>query len=355
MSSTNPKRGMQLLEDLSNTMGVTGFEDEVQDLVIAALEPCCDKVWKDRLGNVIAEKHATKKTGGVAPRKLMYAAHADEIGFMVTHIDEHGFLRFTNIGGADPRTLMSTRVIVHGKKNIKGAIAPIPGMLRKGELANNIPEVSELYIDCGLSRAEISDIVQIGDVVSLEQRFEFLNERVVTGRNFDDRLGVYTMIEALHRMRDISVDVYAVSTVQEEVGVRGAGSAAHAIEPDVGIAIDGSLSHDIPWSKKHERRCSMGAGTGIYVMDRLTIGSPRLVRYLCELCDKENIPYQRNIGGGTDASMMQRTKRGAICTTIGAPTRYMHSTVQMAHVDDLAATIALLQVFAEHMHEFLEE
>ena len=158
-----------------------------------------------------------------------------------------------------------------------------------------------------------------------------------------------------HRaVRWTRADVYAVSTVQEELGVRGAHPAAYAVAPDFGIAIDGSITWDVPHAAAHQKHCRLGEGTGIYMMDRLTLGSPKLVRFLIDMCEEHGIAYQRNVGGGTDASAMQRSRRGALSTTIGAPTRYMHSSVQLAHVDDLAATSMLLKVFAENAHRLDE-
>ena len=340
---------MDLLKTLCETPGVSGFEDEVQEIVVKELEAVCDQVWRDRAGNVIGLKGAAVRDPQT--RKVMFAAHVDEIGFMVTHVDAGGFIRFVPIGGFDASTLLSQRVIVHGRRPMQGVIAPRVMSIKKERDAQHAASLGDLFIDVGLSRAEVVDNVEIGDIISLDQDFRYLNAKVVTGRNFDDRLGVYCMLEAMKRLGPAKVDVYAVSTVQEELGVRGAPMAAYAVEPDYGIAIDGSLAWDVPDIDDQEKHCQLGKGTGIYIMDRLTLGSPRLVRFLCDLCQREGIPFQRNIGGGTDASAIQRTKLGALSTTIGAPTRYMHSTVQLAHVDDLAATANLLWAFAEHAHE----
>jgi endoglucanase len=351
---------MELLQKLSDIPGVSGFEDAAQDLVFEELAPHADEIWRDRLGNVIACKRASNRTsaGGRVPR-LIYAAHVDEIGFMVTHIDDEGFLRFAPIGGFDARTLMSQHVLVHGTRGgshtIKGVIAPQPGWLASDEDRKRVFGIKELLIDLGRPAKEVVDAIQIGDVISLAATFDYLNEEVVTGRNFDDRIGVYCMVEAMKRTKSPSVDVYAVSTVQEEVGVRGIPAAAAAIEADIGVAIDGSLGTDVPYAQSHERQGVLGSGTGIYLMDRLTIGSPKLVRFLIDLCERQGIPYQRNIGGGTDASVIQRTGLGALATTIGAPTRYMHSTVQLCHLRDIEATIALLAAFAECAVELLPE
>jgi endoglucanase len=340
---------MELLETLCTIPGVSGFEDEVQRFVMAELEGVCDKVWRDRAGNVIGLKRAA--TGNENAAKVMFAAHVDEIGLMVTHVDADGFIRFAPVGGFDACNLLSQRVIVHGRRRMNGVIAPRILGSKKSSESPKEPELADLYIDLALPRDEVAANVEIGDAISLDQDFRYLNDQVITGRNFDDRLGVYCMIEAMKRLGRTEVDVYAVSTVQEELGVRGAPMAAYAIEPDFGIAIDGSLAWDVPNIADHEKHCALGQGTGIYVMDRLTLGSPRLVRFLVELCQRAGIPFQRNIGGGTDASAIQRTKLGALSTTIGAPTRYMHSTVQLAHMADVRATWALLAAFAEHAHE----
>jgi endoglucanase len=340
---------MELLRLLSDTPGVSGFEDRVQQIVLAELESVCDEVRTDRIGNVIGLKQAIRTAAGTAPLKVMIAAHADEIGFMVKHIDRGGFVRFMPIGGFDPRTLIAQRVIIHGKHDVKGAIVPIPNWILRDK-DRKVLDITDLVIDAGLGREEIAGVVTIGDAISLAQPFEELNDKVVIGRNFDDRVGVYTMLEAMKRVRDCNIDIYAVATVQVEVGLRGVPTAAHAIDPDIGIAIDGSLASDIPYAKEEDRHCTMGAGTGIYVMDKRTISDRRLVRFLIQLAEESGIKYQMNLGGGTDASIIQRHGTGARVCTIGAPTRYMHSAVQLCSKEDIENTIRLLVAFLENAH-----
>jgi endoglucanase len=341
---------MELLRTLSNTAGVSGFEERVQEIVRAELESVCDEVRTDRIGNEIGLKRATHTTQGAAPLKVMIAAHVDEIGFMVKHIDREGFVRFVPIGGFDPRTLLAQRVIIHGQEEVKGVIAPKPKWIQSGDEQGKAMEIRDMVIDTGRAAEEISSLIDVGDAISLAQRFEQLNEQVVIGRNFDDRVGVYTMLEALKGVGDCQVDVYAVSTVQEEVGLRGVPTAAYAIDPDIGIAIDGSLASDVPYAKEHDRHCTMGAGTGIYVMDKRTISDRKLVRFLVQLAEENGIRYQMNLGGGTDASIIQRHRTGARVCTIGAPTRYMHSTSQLCSVEDIEHTIRLLVAFLENAH-----
>jgi endoglucanase len=342
---------MELLRILSDTPGVSGFEERIQQIVRDELEEVCDQVWVDKIGNVVGLKRATRAPQSAAPLRVMLAAHMDEIGFMVKHIDKEGFLRFMPIGGFDPRTLLSQRVVIHGQEDVKGVIAPQPNWILRGEEKKRALEIQDLIIDAGLGREQISRVVAIGDPISLAQSFEELNEQVIMGRNFDDRVGVYAEIEAMKRIGECQVDIYAVATVQEEVGLRGVPTAAHAIEPDVGIAIDGSLASDVPYAKEEDRHCLMGKGTGIYVMDSRTISDRRLVRFLLRLAEENGIEYQINLGGGTDASIIQRHGMGARVCTIGPPTRYMHSTVQLCHKNDIENTVRLLTVFLENAHK----
>lgn len=340
---------IELLQRLCDAPGVSGFEDDVQAIVVDELRPLTDELWRDRMGNVIAVKRATKRSP--TPRRLVYAAHADEIGMMVSHVDDQGFVRFRAIGGLDARTLPSQRVLVHGTVGeggpLKGVIAVQAGWLGVPEDRTRVFPIGELYIDLGRSADDVRGRVRVGDVITFAATFERLNDDVVVGRAFDDRVGVYCLIEAMRRIEAPDVDVYAVCTVQEEVGVRGMPTAAHAIEADLAVAIDGALPSDTPYAQPHERQCALGSGTGIYLIDNRTIGSPRLVQGLIAACERRGIPYQRNLGGGTDASEIQRHGLGAWATTIGAPTRYMHSTVQLCHLADVEATIALLAAFAE--------
>ncbi len=341
---------MNLLRVLSDTPGVSGFEERVREVVIAELEPVCDEVQVDRIGNVIGIKRAAGAAEGSVCPKVMLAAHMDEIGFMVKHIDREGFVRFMPIGGFDPRTLTAQRVIIHGEHDVKGVIAPQPNWIQSDGERGKVLAIKDLVIDAGLSRDEMSSVVTIGDVISLAQSFEELNDKVVAGRNFDDRVGVYTMLEAMKRVPDCQVDIYAVATVQEEVGLRGVPTAANAIDPDIGIAIDGSLASDIPYAKDEDRHCVMGAGTGIYIMDSRTISDRKLVRFLVQLAEENGIKYQMNLGGGTDASIIQRHRTGARVCTIGPPTRYMHSTAQLCSKEDIESTIQLLVAFLETAH-----
>ena len=333
-----------LLAKVCETPSIPGFEDAAQDVVQGILADACDEVTRDRMGNVIGLKRATNPPDDRdRPLKVVLAAHVDEIGMLVKRIDGDGFIGIEPVGGLNPQATVGQRVVIHSRVPINGVIVP-----RK--LGSPLPELHEILIDVGMHVDDVRSAVEIGDVVTFSQELSRLNENVYTGRNFDDRIGTYCLLEAMAKVGRTSVDTYAVSTVQEELGVRGMPPAAFAIEPDVGVALDGSVTRGAHMAE-HEATCEMGAGTGIYVMDRLTVGHPKLVRFLIDLCESEGIRYQRNIGGGTDASAIQRSRSGAWATTIGAPVRYMHSTVQLVHEDDIDATVQLLVTFLENAHK----
>jgi endoglucanase len=339
----------ELLRRVSNAAGISGFEDDIQAVVTAELGASCDETHRDRMGNVIGLKRAASIPGGAerAPRVAL-AAHSDEIGMMVKYIDPQGFIFFQPVGGLQPMAITSQQVTIHGREPVRGVIAPAD------ETVQTSLKLDDLVIDAGLSRDEIVALVEVGDPISFSQELVQLNPGVYLGRNFDDRIGTFCLLEAMSRVGPAQVDVYAVSTVQEELGVRGAWPAAHVIEPEIGIALDGSICRGGgAWSDPKARTCDLGLGTGIYVYDRLTMPDRRLVGFLVALCEEHGIPFQRNVGGGTDASALQRTGAGAYATTIGAPVRYMHSTVQLCHADDIEATIRLLTTFLEHAHELV--
>lgn len=338
----------QLLKRICNAPGVPGFEHTAQTIAKEVLSACCDEVRCDTIGNVIAlKKAAGAHAGRKQPVRVMIAAHMDEVGMMVKHIHENGMIHFIQMGGLSPIVAQSQRVIIHGRNPVRGVVAP----KTNGDDSKPVA-LADLVIDTGLSKAELEKWIDPGDMVTFEDDVSLLNGKMWVGRNFDDRIGSYCLLEAMRRVGKTRADIYAVSTVQEEVGLRGARPASFGVAPDIGIAIDGSMARGA-YVRDQDNLCEPGKGTGIYIIDNLTIGHPRLVRYLLDLGKKYKIPCQRNIGGGTDAAAMQQSRAGVIATTIGAPVRYMHSTVQLCHEDDMDATVALLVKFMEHAHEFM--
>lgn len=332
----------KLFQSICNAPGIPGFEDAVQDIAKGIFETSCDTVTRDPLGNLIGLKKAKATSRkGKAPT-LMLAAHADEPAMMVTRIDGKGMIKFRMVGGVNPVMAQSQRVLIH-----TGAKQPVRGCIVPKEADSKI---DDLRIDTGFSKDEVEKQVPLGSPITIDEDASVLNGKIWVGRNFDNRVGNYCLVEAMRQVGDTHVDVYAVSSVQEEVGLRGARAAAGRILPDMALAIDGSMTKGA--YDDGDNLCEPGKGTGIYLIDNLTIGHPKLVKYLFAMCGKHKIPHQLNIGGGTDAAAIQQSPGGSIVTTVGAPVRYMHSTVQLCHADDIDATVALLVKFMETAHEF---
>ncbi len=340
---------MELLKKLCEAHGVPGREEAVRELVVRELEKVTDEIRTDALGNVIA----LKKGSGRGP-KVMIAAHMDEIGFLVSHIDEKsGFLRIDPVGGFDPRVLMAQRVLVHTDNgDLLGIIGAKPPHILSEEERKKPLELKELFIDLGLPAEEVKQRVRIGDFVTLQQDFTEVGH-LVSCKALDDRVGVYVMIEAVKKTKTHVGDIYAVATTQEEVGVRGARVSSFNVAPDIGIALDVTVASDVPGAGEHEHVTKLGAGTAIKIKDSLSISNPKLVRKMREIAEKKKIKYQMEIlpRGGTDAGAMQMTREGVAAITISIPTRYLHSVVEAAHKDDIQASIDLLAAFLEVAHE----
>ncbi len=337
---------MRLLRRLSETPGIPGREEAMRAIVRESLTGHVDEISVDCLGNVIGHKK------GTGP-KVAVAAHMDEIGFLVSHVDdETGFLRIDPVGGFDPRTLIAQRVAVHARRGAKqGLIGTKPVHILTDEERKKVPEIKDLFVDIGLSGKEAKRQVRVGDPVTLVQTFANVGN-LITGKALDDRVGVYVGIEALRRLGKRKADVYFIATVQEEVGLRGARTSAFAVAPDIGVALDVTIACDMPGVSAHEHVTRLGKGVAIKVKDSASISHPGLVRFLVDLAEKRKIPYQLEIlpRGGTDAGAMQPAREGVAVVTISIPTRYVHTVVETAHKDDIEAAISLLAAFLETCH-----
>ena len=338
---------MELLRRLSEAAGVPGREEEIREIIKQALTGQVDELTVDRLGNLIARK------SGQGP-KVAVAAHMDEIGFLVSHVDEEkGFLRIEPVGGFDPRTLIAKRVVVHTRTGpLMGLIGTKPVHILTEEEKKKELKISDLFVDLGLPGDRVKELVRVGDPVTLRQDFVEVG-KLVSGKALDDRVGVYVGIEALRRLEAHRADVYFVGTVQEEVGLRGARTSAFAIAPEIGVALDVTIACDTPGVEAHKQVTQLGKGVAIKVKDSASISHPGLVRFLVGLAEEKKIPYQLEIlpRGGTDAGGMQLAREGAAVVTLSIPTRYVHSVVEAAHKEDIRAAIDLLVAFLERCHE----
>jgi len=340
------------LEKLSNACGVTGRENQVRDLMIQFMKPYVDEITVDRLENVIAVKHGKPKLP-----KIMLAAHMDEVGLMVKTINKDGFLQFTKIGGIDDRILLAQKVNVHTKKGaFPGIIGSKPPHIQKEEERKKIVHFDDLFIDIGADGKDeaINKGVSIGDPVSFDVKYESLGNDVVMGKAFDNRAGCAAMVEALKLLEKTEWSVCAVGTVQEEVGLRGAGTAAFGVDPDVAIALDVTVAGDVPGVREFDTSVKMGKGPALTVSDSGLITHPKVLRWLLDTAEEEIIPIQLESGllGSTDAARISITRQGIPCGAVSIPTRYIHSPTGVLNLRDIEKsaklTAAAIKTIAKH-------
>lgn len=342
---------IKLLSKICETPGAPGYESRIRKLIMQTVKPLVDEVEVDNLGNVYAVKRAKSNPEN---KKVMVAAHMDEIGFMVTHIDDNGFLRFTTLGGFDPKTLTAQRVIVHGKEDVIGVMGSKPIHVMTNEERNKVAKTTDYFIDLGMSKDAVEKVVTVGDPVTRERALIEMGD-CVNCKSIDNRISVYVLIEALKALKHIPYDVYAVFTVQEEVGIRGANVASHRINPDFGIALDTTIAFDLPGAQAHEKVTSLGKGTAIKVLDAMTICDYRMVEFMKQTADKNRINWQPEIltAGGTDTAGLQRMgKNGAIAGAISIPTRHLHQVIEMAHKQDIVSSVQLLNACLETLDKY---
>jgi len=331
---------IDLLKQVSETPGAPGFEKEIRNLIIKEVKSLVDSVSVDNMGNVTAFRKGKEKT------KLMFAAHMDEIGFIVSHIDDNGFVKFLPLGGYDPKTLTSQRVIIHGTKDVIGVMGSKPVHLMKPEERGKKVEVSDYFIDLGMKKEEVVKYVTVGDPITRERDLIEMGD-CINGKSLDNRISVFVLIEALRKIKDkkLPYDLYAVFTVQEEVGLRGAQVATLNIQPDFALAIDTTIAFDVPASQPHEVVSKLGEGTAIKIMDSSAIADTRMVRFLKDIAGKANIKWQTEMlpAGGTDTSALQKfVKGGSVAGAISIPTRHIHQVIETVHKEDVQASIDLV-------------
>lgn len=328
-----------LLKELSEARGVSGNEEKVREIIREHIRPYVDGISVDSIGNLIA----LKKGDGSLPLKVMLAAHMDEIGLMITHIDEKGYLHFRPVGGIDERILPGKRVLI-GEKAIPGVIGFKPIHLLKEEERTQIIPAERLVIDIGaVDKAAAEKVINVGDYATFDVAFQELGSRRVKGKAFDDRAGCAVLAELVKEQ--FPFDLYAVFTVQEEVGLRGAKVAAYAIEPDAAFSIEGTVADDLPKERDVSPTTKLGHGPAITLMDRTFVAFHPLVRLLVEAAEAEGIPYQfkQPLVGGTDSGAIHITRKGIPSATVAVPCRYIHSPVSILSLDDFENTIRLMK------------
>jgi endoglucanase len=339
---------MKLMAEICEVAGAPGYEKRIRDIVLREVTPLVDEVRVDNMGNVTAIKKGKER------KKVMIGAHMDEISFMVTHIEDGGFLRFHTLGGFDPKTLTAQRVIVHGKKDLIGVMGSKPIHVMTAEERAKLPKTTDYFIDMGMSKEEVEKVVSVGDVITRERELIEMGN-CVNCKSIDNRISVFILIEALRTIGDVPYDVYGVFTVQEEIGIRGAQVASLEHQPDFGFGLDTTIAYDVPGAQAHEKITSLGKGTAIKIMDASTVCDYRMVEYMKKTADKHEIQWQPEVltAGGTDTAAIQRfSAGGSIAGAISIPTRHIHQVIEMADKGDIEKSILLLQRCLEELDTF---
>jgi putative aminopeptidase FrvX len=323
--------------------GAPGYEKKIRELVLAELKGLADEIRTDNMGNVIA-----LKKGRSSDKKIMAAAHMDEIGFIVTHIDDKGFVRFNPVGGFDPKTLTSQRVIIHGRKDIFGVMGSKPVHIMTPEEKTKLPQIRDYFVDTGMSAKDVKQQVAIGDFITRYSPLLELGE-CVNVKSLDNRASVFLLIETLRSLKKSKLkpayDFYAVFTVQEEVGLRGAQASALQIQPDFSFGLDTTIAYDVPGSIPQEQCTALGEGAAIKLMDSSVICDYRMIEFMKATAKRHKIKWQPEIlaAGGTDTASLQRmVSGGSIAGAVSIPTRHIHQTIESCNKQDLASCIRLL-------------
>ncbi|MBE0682509.1 MAG: M42 family metallopeptidase [Anaerolineales bacterium] len=331
----------QLLKTLTETFGPSGHEGEVRKIILKEVKPLADEIRVDALGSLIVRKKPAR--GSKNPRRIMLAAHMDEIGIIASHIDKKGFVRFTNVGGTFGRYTLGARIrFMNGVTGVIGYDLP--------EHVENVPPINKMYIDVGATKKEDCP-VKVGDFAAFERSYMEMGDRLVA-KSMDDRTGVAVLIETLRSIKSTPNDLYFVFTTQEEVGVRGAGAAAYGIDPEIGLAVDVTATGDTPASMKV--MTELGKGPCVKFRDPGMLSDPRVVDWMISTAEKARIPYQREVLliGSTDAREIQISRAGVMAGALSIPCRYVHSASEMVDYRDLKNSVKLLTALLSKVVSF---
>jgi len=343
-----------LQKQLSNLFGVSGFEDEVSNFILNMIENenLADKAWKDPLGNVLAMKEGNK-----GQKRILFDAHTDEIGFMVSYIEKSGFLRFVLIGGWDVRILQGQAVILKSQSGelLHGIIGSKPPHLTTASERKKITDATQMYIDLGMSSNEevIKTGIDIGSVGTLYDPFEQFPNNMVRGKAFDDRTGCNVLLHLMMQLKESSTindTILFNFAVQEEFGRIGAVTGAFKLKPTIAIAVENTTAADVPGINDSQIPVYIGKGPAITIADKSIICSPYVNKRLIENAKYENVAYQikKPMYGLTDAGKIQLTREGVPSSVVSVPCRYIHSPTSLLKLEDIANTIRLLEAFVKN-------
>lgn len=335
---------IKLIEALSTLPGPSGMEDAVREYILKQIAGHCT-YHIDALGNLIAFKKGRHNP----KNRLMIAAHMDEVGFIITYIEESGLLRFACVGGIDPRVIVGKRLKV-GTQGRCGVIGTKPVHLVKSDERDKMPDPDSLYIDIGaVDRAEALRHVALGDYAVFDSAFVRFGEDLIKGKALDDRAGCAVMIEMIRS--ELEYDTYFAFNVQEEVGCRGAVASAYSINPDYAIVLEATTAADIAGVAEEKQVCSLGEGPVVSFMDKATVYDRTLYRMAFELANEQGIPCQpkRLVAGGNEAGVIHKSRAGVRTLALSMPCRYLHSPACVLKVSDIDATLRLATAAAQRM------
>ena len=336
---------LEMLKALTDANGVSGFEMEVKELMREYLEPNSDSIIEDNLGGIFGKKES--KSGS---KTILIGGHLDEIGFMITEIDDKGYLKFTPIGGWWNQVLLSQRMtVITEKGNLVGVIGSKPPHVLSPEDRKKPVELKDMFIDIGVASKEEAEEagVKLGDIIVPYTEFtQMANKDYLLAKAFDNRYGCALAVEVLEKLKDVDTNINVVSgaTVQEEVGLRGAKTAAHKVKPDLAIAVDVGLATDSPGMDRRNGKGNLGEGPLLLLLDGSNIGHVGFRRHIQKIAKDKNIDVQLQAipGGGTDAGSFHTTHDGVPSVAIGVPLRYMHSNVSIMHRQDFKDAVDLV-------------
>ncbi|QZY55583.1 M42 family metallopeptidase [Crassaminicella profunda] len=331
-----------LLKKLCNIPSVSGNEKEVRDFIYEKIKPYVDEIKIDFLGNLIAIKK-----GKESFPSIMLSAHMDEVGMMVNSVDENGFIKFLPVGGMDDRIFVS-KVVEIGKNKVKGVIGAKAIHLQEPDERKKALKHKQLYIDIGAkSKEEAEKLVSRGDYIHFDSEYIEFGENLIKAKALDDRAGCAMIMEILKEKYDSTI--YAVFSVQEEVGLRGAGVAAYRLNPDLALVLEGTTCYDLTDIDEPDFATRLGNGPAISLVDSGSYFDKNIIKKLLKLAEKNNIKVQfkQTTKGGNDAGRIHLTREGIPTSAISVPCRYLHSPISVIHKDDFENAIKLVSLFLE--------
>jgi putative aminopeptidase FrvX len=349
---------IELIRKLSEAHGVSGFEDEIREIIKAEIKGRVDTVKTDSMGNLIAFRKGSSKN----PKKVALIAHMDEIGLLVRRVNG-GFIEFTKLGGIDDKIILAQKVTILSEKKIEGIICSKPIFFQKKEDGDKPVKYDDMFIDIGAiskkkkkpesESADENPTIEKGTPISFSSKFTKMQEHTYCGKSLDNRLGVYCLIDIIKNLKENKNDLYFVFSTQEEVGLKGARTAAFAIEPDLAIVLDTCVAGDVPAVSKKDSEVTLGKGVAIELVQaggRGAILPSHLKNYILDLAKKHNLKYQLDVPEGalTDAAIVQMIKSGILACSIGIPARNLHSPYEIFDSRDVEEVIKLSGLIIEN-------